>query len=160
MGLCDVTYDDVRDGMLPLLQLVAHIGGKIDKSETMWMLLEFDESTRADELQVVAKGNGDIEELKTKLRDDAPAFGYIRVPMANDDLSQRIKFVLISWCGPNTKIMRRAKLGVQKGELKKVIDNFSIEVPADDTSDINANDILLQLKKAGGANYDRQASNY
>ncbi|KAJ1908233.1 hypothetical protein LPJ81_000247 [Coemansia sp. IMI 209127] len=149
MGLCDnpeiqQAYDDVRD----------------DKSETTWMLLEYDEATKADELRVATKGTGDIEELKGKLRDDAPAFGYIRVPIANDELSQRTKFVLISWCGPSTKVMRRAKLGVQKGELKKVINSFSIEIPASDAADIDAKDILLQLKKAGGANYDRQTSNY
>ncbi|KAJ2086642.1 hypothetical protein EV179_005473 [Coemansia sp. RSA 487] len=139
-----MAYEDVRD----------------DKSETMWMLLEFDEATKADELRVTAKGTGDIEELKEKLSDDAPAFGYIRVPMANDELSQRTKFVLISWCGKNTKVMRRARLGIQKGELKRVIDSFSIEIPADDTDDLDAKEILLQLKKAGGANYDRQASDY
>ncbi|KAJ2401877.1 hypothetical protein GGI23_001101 [Coemansia sp. RSA 2559] len=158
MGLCDnpeiqQAYDDVRDALVS-------INGTVDKSETTWMLLEYDEATKADELRVAAKGTGDIEELKEKLRDDAPAFGYIRVPMANDELSQRTKFVLISWCGPNTKVMRRAKLGVQKGELKKVINSFSVEIPASDAADIDAKDILLQLKKAGGANYDRQTSNY
>ncbi|KAI9500778.1 hypothetical protein GGI25_006291 [Coemansia spiralis] len=149
MGLCDnpeikQAYEDVRD----------------DKSETTWILLEYDESSKSDVLQVATKGSGNIEELKTHLKEDAAAFGYIRVPMANDELSQRTKFVLISWCGPKAKVMRRAKLGVQKSELKKVLCSFSIEVPADDVADLNAKEILLLLKKAGGANYDRQNSDY
>lgn len=46
-----------------------------------------------------------------------PSLPYLTIPMyrvkvANDELSQRVKFVLVPWCGPQVKVMRRAKLSV------------------------------------------------
>ncbi|KAI8318237.1 actin depolymerizing protein [Martensiomyces pterosporus] len=148
MGLCDnpeisEAYNDVRS----------------DKSETNWLLLEFVDD-RKDELKVGGTGTGGLEELKGKLKEDSAAFGYVRMTMSNDELSQRTKFVFISWCGPRTRVMRKAKLGVQKGELQKTLRTFSIEVPASELGDLEVDDVLLQLRRAGGANYDRQSSNY
>ncbi|KAJ1962601.1 hypothetical protein GGI12_002552 [Dipsacomyces acuminosporus] len=148
MGLCDnpeinEAYNDVRN----------------DKSDTNWLLLEFVDD-RKDELKVGGAGAGGLEELKSKLKEDFAAFGYVRMTMSNDELSQRTKFVFISWCGPRTRVMRKAKLGVQKCELQKVLRTFSIEVNSSEPNDLNSDDILLQLRKAGGANYDRQSSNY
>ncbi|KAI7831927.1 hypothetical protein BX661DRAFT_179528 [Kickxella alabastrina] len=125
MGLCDApeireAYEDVRN----------------DDTQTNWMLLEFDEN----------KNNV----LKKHLKDNSAAFGYIRVPMSNDELSLRIKFVFLVW----------AKLSVQKAEVTNVISNSSIEIAASEQDDLDENEIMLMLKKAGGANYDRQASDY
>ncbi|KAJ2387952.1 hypothetical protein GGI05_003933 [Coemansia sp. RSA 2603] len=136
-------YDDVRN----------------DKTATDWMLLEFVDD-RKDELKVACTGSTGLDGLKSELKDNAAAFGYIRMAMANDELSQRTKFVFVAWCGPQTRVMRRAKLSVQKAEVKNVLRNFSIEIAASETSELDAKSIMLQLKKAGGANYDRQTSNY
>ncbi|KAJ2718675.1 hypothetical protein GGI07_005645 [Coemansia sp. Benny D115] len=136
-------YEEVRD----------------DKQATDWMLLEFVDA-RKDVLKVGSKGSTGLEGLKEQLKDNLAAFGFIRVPMSNDELSQRTKFVLLVWCGPNTPVMRRAKLSVQKADVKAVITSFSIEIAASELSELRHDDILLQLKKAGGANYDRQTSNY
>ncbi|ORX68922.1 actin depolymerizing protein [Linderina pennispora] len=148
MGLCDnpeiaEAYENVRD----------------DKSETNWLLLEFVDD-RKDELKVGGTGTGGLDELKTHLKDDQAAFGYVRMIMSNDELSQRTKFVFISWCGVGTRVMRKAKLSVQKGDVKNVLRSFSIEVPASELGELANDEIMLLLRKAGGANYDRQASNY
>lgn len=74
--------------------------------------------------------------------------------------SQRVKFVLIPWCGESVGIMRKAKLGVQMADVKNVIRNFHIEVPANHVQDLSENEIMTRLRRAGGANYDRQSSNY
>ncbi|KAJ1897692.1 hypothetical protein LPJ66_003212 [Kickxella alabastrina] len=148
MGLCDApeireAYEDVRN----------------DDTQTNWMLLEFDEN-KNNVLKVGNKGSDGLDELKKHLKDNSAAFGYIRVPMSNDELSLRIKFVFLVWCGTNAGIMRRAKLSVQKAEVTKVISNSSIEIAASEQDDLDENEIMLMLKKAGGANYDRQASDY
>ncbi|KAJ1734695.1 hypothetical protein LPJ61_000935 [Coemansia biformis] len=136
-------YEDVRD----------------DKSETTWLLLTFSEGSK-DALTVGHTGTGDIAELKNHLKEDAAAFGYIRVPMSNDELSQRTKFVLVVWIGKDVGVMRKAKLSVQKSDVIKVLSNYAVEIPAGESSELTADDILVRLRKAGGANYDRQASNY
>ncbi|KAJ1826080.1 hypothetical protein LPJ56_002366, partial [Coemansia sp. RSA 2599] len=130
-----------------------------DKTETNWLLLEF-VGGRKDELKVASTGSDGLPGLIQNLKPDTAAFGYVRMVMANDELSQRTKFVLLTWCGPDTPVMRKAKLSVQKADVKNVLRAFSIEVAASDSSELEEESILLQLKRAGGANYDRQASAY
>ncbi|KAJ2230791.1 hypothetical protein H4R99_006246 [Coemansia sp. RSA 1722] len=136
-------YDDVRD----------------DKTETNWMLLEFS-TTKKDELQVASTGSDGLTGLVKNLKQDSAAFGYIRMVMANDEHSQRTKFVFLTWCGPQTPLMRKARLSVQKADVKNVIGAFSIEIAASEISELQEENILIQLKRAGGANYDRQTSGY
>lgn len=79
---------------------------------------------------------------------------------AQNRYSQRIKFVFVPWCGENVGIMRKAKLSIQIADVKNVVRNFHIEVPASHTSDLTESEIMTKLRRAGGANYDRQSSNY
>lgn len=56
--------------------------------------------------------------------------------------------------------MRKAKLSIQISEVKNIIRSFHIEVPASHAQDLSENEIMTRLRRAGGANYDRQSSNY
>lgn len=56
--------------------------------------------------------------------------------------------------------MRKAKLSIQISDVKNIIRSFHIEVPASTTQDLSENEIMTRLRRAGGANYDRQSSNY
>jgi hypothetical protein len=48
----------------------------------------------------------------------------------------------------------------QISDVKNVIRNYHIEVPASHKGDLDEVDILTRLRRAGGANYDRQTSAY
>lgn len=74
--------------------------------------------------------------------------------------SQRVKFVLVPWCGEAVGVMKRARLSIQISEVKNVVRSYHIEVPASHVHDLDEADILTRLRKAGGANYDRQTSAY
>ncbi|KAJ1650822.1 hypothetical protein IWQ61_008469 [Dispira simplex] len=136
-------YDDVRD----------------DKTDKNWLLLEY-VSDKVDELTLAQTGTGGLGEFVKHLQPNQAAFGYIRIPISNDELSQRIKFVFVCWCGPQVKVMRKAKLGIHKAEVKNVLRTFSIEIMASDLHDLDEKDVVLKLRKASGANYDRQTSDY
>lgn len=56
--------------------------------------------------------------------------------------------------------MRKAKLSIQIADVKNVLRNYHIEVPASHVNDLDEKDIMTRLRRAGGANYDRQSSNY
>ncbi|WAR53487.1 hypothetical protein PtB15_2B918 [Puccinia triticina] len=131
-------YDDVRN----------------DKTSTNWLLLNY-ESERSDKLKLSATGSEGLNELKDKLEEDQASFVYARITYANDKESQRHKFILIIWIGPTVKIMRKAKLSVHRADVKSVLRQFSIEVPASSTEDLNEDSIVVQLRKAGGASYDK-----
>jgi len=56
--------------------------------------------------------------------------------------------------------MRKAKLSVHIADVKKVVKDFAVQIGTDDISDLKEAEILKLLKKAMGANYDRQTSEY
>ncbi|KAI9304527.1 hypothetical protein BJ944DRAFT_181551 [Cunninghamella echinulata] len=130
-----------------------------DKTETNWAFFDF-ASGKPDRLQVSGSGTGGLEEFKNHLKSDVAGWGYVRLNLSNDDYSVRIKFILVNWCGESVGIMRKAKLSIQIADVKNVIRSFHIEVPASSLTDLNENDIINELRRAGGANYDRQNSNY
>lgn len=82
-------YNDVRD----------------DKTATNWALLDYEEGKES--VFVSEKGTGGLSELKTHLGEEKAQFAFVRYSYSNDPMSQRAKFVLISWCGPKVKIMRK-----------------------------------------------------
>ncbi|PLW10577.1 hypothetical protein PCANC_18873 [Puccinia coronata f. sp. avenae] len=131
-------YDDVRN----------------DKTPTNWLLLNY-ESESSNKLTLAATGEDGLNGLKEQLQDTQASFIYARITYANDKESQRHKFILIIWIGNKVKIMRKAKLSVHKADVKSVLRQFSIEVPASSEEDLNEDSIVVQLRKAGGASYDK-----
>lgn len=69
-----------------------------DKSETTWMVLKYISGT-SDALKLDSTGQGDIAECVEHLGDDEAAYAFVRMTVGNDELSQRVKFVFVSWCG-------------------------------------------------------------
>ncbi|EGF79454.1 hypothetical protein BATDEDRAFT_89530 [Batrachochytrium dendrobatidis JAM81] len=147
-----------------MVQLEGDIGAayedvRNDKSATNWLLLEYVDD-KTDVLKVAKTGTGGFAEFKQQLGESKASFGYVRQVVGNDELSKRAKFVLVSWCGTQVKVMRKAKLSVHIADVKSVIKNFAIEISAQSLDDLKDKDIDLLLKKAMGANYDRQTSQY
>ncbi|KAI8882757.1 actin depolymerizing protein [Backusella circina FSU 941] len=137
------TYEDVRN----------------DKSETNWAFFDFADG-KPDRLQVAGSGNGGLDEFTKQLKANVAGWGYLRMNMSNDEYSQRVKFVLVPWCGDEVGVMRKAKLSIQISEVKNILRNYHIEFPASHTHDLKEDEVMTKLRRAGGANYDRQSSNY
>ncbi|ORZ31159.1 hypothetical protein BCR44DRAFT_1417390 [Catenaria anguillulae PL171] len=130
-----------------------------DKTETNYVYLTY-ESDTSDKLKIGATGKGGLPELSEHLKDDKAGFAYLRMLVGNDPLSQRTKFLLITWIGPNVKVMRKAKMSVHSTDVKKVMSAFAVEVQASGLADLKEEVLVQKLKKAMGANYDRQNSEY
>lgn len=130
-------YDSVRD----------------DKDPTNWLLISY-AAEKGDQLQLTSTGTGGLSDLATHLDDRQAQYAYVRVEYANDTESKRVKFVVIVWIGENTKVMRKAKVSIQSGEVKRVLHHHSISVDARDRRDLDEKDIVVRLRKAGGADYN------
>lgn len=130
-----------------------------DKSETTWMVLKYESATK-DSLKLDQTGTGEIAEMTEALGEDEAAYAYVRMKLGNDEYSERTKFVFVVWAGKGTKVMRRAKMSLQSGQVKQVIRTYAIEVQTDDKKDLEAEAVTMKLRKAMGANYDRQKTNY
>lgn len=56
------------------------------------------------------------------------------------------------YLGPNTKVMRKAKMSFQSGQVKQVIRTYAVEVQTGDRKDLDVEAVTLKLRKAMGAN--------
>ncbi|KAJ6495286.1 actin depolymerizing protein [Mycena sanguinolenta] len=131
----------------------AYLDVRSDKTETNWLLLDY-ESDRSDKLKLVSTGTGGLAELREKLSDDKASYAYARVAYSNDKESTREKFILVVWIGPQCKVMRKAKISVHTSDVKSALRVYSIEVAAREKDDLNEDPIIVRLRKAGGASYD------
>lgn len=119
-----------------------------DKDSTNWLLIS------GDKLQSVSTGSGGISELVSQLDDAQVQYGYVRVEYANDRESTRVKFALVIWIGENTKVMRKARVSIESGEVKRVLAHHSVAVTPNDRSDLDEAELVTRLRKAGGADYN------
>ncbi|KAF2432646.1 cofilin/tropomyosin-type actin-binding protein [Tothia fuscella] len=133
--------------------LKAYNAVRDDKNETNWLLISY-KADKGDALELTAIGTGGLEELKEKLDDGQAQYAYVRVEYANDTESTRVKFALIIWIGESTKVMRKAKVSIQSSEVKRVLHHHSIQVDAHTKGDLDEKDIVVRLRKAGGADYN------
>lgn len=130
----------------------AYTAVRDDKDPTTWLLLSAAPGTTT--LALAATGTGGLDSLRDSLDDSQVQYAYARVEYANDSESKRVKFVLVIWIGEGTKVMRRARVSIESGEVKRVLSHHSIQVDANDKSDLDEEDIVKRLRKAGGADYN------
>jgi len=120
-----------------------------DSSQTNWVVIGFASGTK---LEVQGSGEGGVSEMATYFKDDQPMFGYLRV-ISGDQESKRAKFVFVSWCGGKVGALKRAKVSVQKAEVKKVFRDFAVEIHAEAVDEITEEIVMGKVRKAGGADY-------
>ncbi|KAK4086735.1 ADF-like domain-containing protein [Purpureocillium lilacinum] len=124
-----------------------------DKDATNWLLVSHATAT-GSQLALSKTGTGGIAELSGALDDGQVQYGYARVEYANDKESTRVKFVLVVWIGEGTKVMRKARVSVESGDVKRALPHHSIAVTASDRADLDEGDLVARLRKAGGADYN------
>ncbi|KPM38184.1 hypothetical protein AK830_g8349 [Neonectria ditissima] len=124
-----------------------------DKDATNWLLISHAAAT-GNRLSLTQTGSGGLAELVARLDDGQVQYGYVRVEYANDKESTRVKFVLAVWIGEGTKVMRKARVSIESGEVKRVLAHHSIAVTASDRSELDEGDLVVRLRKAGGADYN------
>jgi Cofilin/tropomyosin-type actin-binding protein len=124
-----------------------------DKDDTTWLLISYAAAT-GNKLVLSKTGTGDLSELVSELDDGQVQYGYVRIEYANDSESKRVKFALIIWIGTHTKVMRKARVSIESGEVKRILSHHSIQVDASDKSDLEEKEIVARLRRAGGADYN------
>lgn len=123
-----------------------------DKDETNWFIVSH--AGTGQKLELKEQGTGGLDELKQHLDKTQVQYGYVRVEYANDKESTRVKFVLIVWIGENTKVMRKARVSIESGEVKRILSNHHLAFTAGEKSELGLDDIVTRLRKAGGADYN------
>lgn len=127
-----------------------------DGNDVNWVLLKHSSNTQ---VRAEAIGSGGLSEPVALLGEKDTGFIYVRF-QTGDAESKRAKFVLVSWCGSKAPIMRKAKMSVHKADVKQIFCNSALEIHATEAGDLDEANILKSLIKAGGANYNGQASQF
>lgn len=60
--------------------------------------------------------------------------------------------LLTIYPGPRTKIMRKAKMSFQSGQVKQVIRTYAVEIQTGDKKELESEAVTMKLRKAMGAN--------
>jgi hypothetical protein len=60
--------------------------------------------------------------------------------------------VLTIRIGPQTKVMRKAKMSFQSGQVKQVIRTYAVEIQTSDKKELEADAVTMKLRRAMGAN--------
>ncbi|XP_056273663.1 coactosin-like protein [Pseudoliparis swirei] len=132
---CREAYNQVRD----------------DGSDVTWAVFKYEGA------MILPGGQGaDYEDFKSMCTDDTRLFAFARITMG-DAMSKRAKFILITWIGENIGGLQRAMISTDKTLVKDIVQNFAKEFMFSDPRELDADNIRMELKKAGGANYDAQA---
>ena len=63
------------------------------------------------------------------------------------------KFIFITWVGEKVSPLKRARISVHKADVKAVIKVYACEFHFTNVEDINEEEMLTTVVKAGGANY-------
>ncbi|RYP63842.1 hypothetical protein DL769_006854 [Monosporascus sp. CRB-8-3] len=124
-----------------------------DKDATNWLLLSYAGAV-GDKLVLSGTGSGGLAELASRLDEAQAQYGYARVEYANDSESTRVKFVLVIWIGEGTRVMRKARVSIESGAVKRALAHHSFALDARDRGDLEEKDIVARLRKAGGADYN------
>ena len=124
-----------------------------DNSPINWMLITYKEGTNQTVWTLHGKGEGGLEELKAAIDDKFIGYGYLRVT-TGDEMSIRAKFVFIKYISKGTRMNLKAKMNIHRGDVEKVINQISIAYDADCLDELDENEIMERVNKAGGAHYN------
>ncbi|KAL1461276.1 hypothetical protein WDU94_013192, partial [Cyamophila willieti] len=106
---------------------------------------------QGSKITCVLRGSS-FDKFRAEFRPDERSFGYLRM-MTGDEMSRRLKFLLITWVGPEVGVIQRAKISIDKALVKSVISNFALELQLETEADLNLDLFQQSLTKCGGANY-------
>ena len=127
---------------------------KDDANPVSWLLYGYSGKSK---IAPRVKGSGEAEEywgeFLSHLSDDEILFALVRVVMGDSE-SRRPKFILVVWLGSNVGVMKRAPVGMQKGDVKKVLGAIHLELEVDTVDELELDAVKKQLKKSMGADYD------
>uniref|UniRef100_A0A096M7L6 Drebrin-like b n=1 Tax=Poecilia formosa TaxID=48698 RepID=A0A096M7L6_POEFO len=130
-----------------------------EKSDTNWALFTYEGNS--NDIRLVEKGDGGLEELVEELNSGKVMYAFCRVQDPNSGLP---KYVLINWTGEGVKDARKGicanHVSAMANFLKR-LQGAHVTINARADEDVEPEAIMQKVAKASGANYSfhKEASN-
>jgi len=115
-----------------------------DSSGKKYAIISYKDKNR---LTISAVGSGSVSEGVQHFKDDESQYGFFKVSFTADDDTERTKFVLVTWLGPNVSILTKARLSVHKPLVKQVFRDCAVEVTSSDRSELTEENFIKDIKR-------------
>uniref|UniRef100_A0A672RK01 Drebrin-like b n=1 Tax=Sinocyclocheilus grahami TaxID=75366 RepID=A0A672RK01_SINGR len=119
-----------------------------EKSETNWALFTYEGNT--NDIRLVEKGDGGLEELVEELSSGKVMYAFCRVKDPNSGLP---KYVLINWTGEGVKDARKGQCANHVSSMANFLTGAHVTINARAEEDVEPEAIMQKVGKASGANY-------
>jgi len=121
---------------------------RTDKDDTNWLYASYSGKCQ---LTLLGSGTGGPAEMVTKLEDENPGFGLIRVTEVIDPKARATKFAYIVWQPDTIKPMKRAELSANKGALESLFRPFHVELFIQKQVDLTEKAVMDSVTAASGS---------
>ncbi|XP_043967218.1 drebrin-like b isoform X7 [Gambusia affinis] len=127
-----------------------------EKSDTNWALFTYEGNS--NDIRLVEKGDGGLEELVEELNSGKVMYAFCRVQDPNSGLP---KYVLINWTGEGVKDARKGICANHVSSVANFLKGAHVTINARADEDVEPEAIMQKVAKASGANYSfhKEASN-
>ncbi|KAK0135233.1 Drebrin-like protein [Merluccius polli] len=119
-----------------------------EKSGTNWALFTYEGNS--NDIRLVEKGDGGLEELVEELNSGKVMYAFCRVEDPNSGLP---KYVLINWTGEGVKDARKGLCANHVSSMSNFLKGAHVTVNARAEEDVEPEVIMEKVAKASGANY-------
>lgn len=119
-----------------------------DRTSTNWALITY-EGENSNNVILLGKGDGGVDELIEKLQDNMVGYGLVRVHEKFDE-SDIVRFVYVNWVGEKIHRMLRARLGTHSGAIKEIISPYHVDLPATTPDEISEKIVRDLVRKNAG----------
>ncbi|CAB4422908.1 unnamed protein product [Rhizophagus irregularis] len=116
--------------------------------ETSWVLYGYDKGN--NDLKVLEKGAGGLEELVEEFNDGKIQYAFVRVIDPNTELP---KFVLIGWCGEGVPEIKKGLFNSHFNEVSKFLKGYHLQINARTEDDVDPKYIMKRINESGGSKY-------
>ncbi|KAL0490701.1 coactosin [Acrasis kona] len=117
-------YDSISDSISAV---------RSDSNPTQWTLIGFND--KFDELQVVATGNGSVEELVPLLQENNAYYSLVRKTEVIDE-SETVKFVFIKFAGHKIKPLYKGKVTTTMGDITGRFQPYHVDMSTHEVEEI------------------------
>jgi len=121
-----------------------------DKSETNWVVTSYVDNDTKKPLQLLATGNGGVDELVNHLTTDLIAYVFIRIIDIIEGI-KTVKFAFITFIGPDVSIMKKAKVSTNKGGVLALYNPVHVSLEITSPNEISDEKLLSTIQDASGS---------
>lgn len=121
-----------------------------DKTETNWALASYHGNDVKKPLELVATGNGGVDELSSHLNPEMIGYGLIRVVDIIEGI-KTVKFVFIIHIGSSIPITKKAVVATHKGGVVDGFGSIHLTVEISGSHEISDESLLAKVQEASGS---------